>query len=251
LWQKNLLKRQKDFLAQIDEGHSYDTLFDCIEGLSFFVKNTHCEIMKANKSLLQHLGFKTEDDLIGKTDFELFPKHLAEQYRMDDLEVIHSGQPKLKIIEYFTNELGILDWFITHKMPVFSRAQTVIGVMGIIQSYHRADQLVHASSYISNAVDIIQEQYKEKITIEDLSKQCNLSQRQLHRHFIQELGMSPQNFLIRTRIQAACKKLKADPHSALSNAALDAGFYDQTSFTKHFKKCMGITPLQFQKRFRL
>lgn len=246
-----MLDQQRQFLAQIDEERSYDKLFDYLEDVSFFVKNKECRIMKANKSLLAHLGFQNEIDVIGKEDFDIFPKHLAEQYRKDDLEVIESGQPKLKIIEYFTNELGILDWFITNKLPLFSRKDKVIGLMGIIQSYNRAEKLIQASSYISKAVELIQDSFQQKLSIDEISQQCSLSQRQLHRHFIQELGMSPQNFLIRTRIQAACKKLKADPHSSISNVAVDCGFYDQTSFTKHFRKCMGITPLQFQKRYRL
>jgi len=207
--------------------------------------------MKANKTLLSHLSYKTEDELIGKTDYDLFPKKLADQYRKDDLEVINSGQAKTKIIEYFTNELGILDWFITNKFPLYSKEQKIIGLLGFIQSYNRADKLIQASSYISKAVELIQENSHQKISIEELAQECSISQRQLYRHFINELGMSPQNFLIRTRIQASCKSLKAKPHDAISHIAIDCGFYDQTSFTKHFKKCMGITPLQFQKRYRL
>jgi AraC-like DNA-binding protein len=43
----------------------------------------------------------------------------------------------------------------------------------------------------------------------------------------------------------ACRHLRqARP---LADVATDVGFYDQSALTKHFKRCYGITPLQFAR----
>jgi AraC-like DNA-binding protein len=185
--------------------------------------------MKANRSLQSHMGFSCEEDMIGKTDFELFPRHLAEKYRQDDCDVISNRTPKLKMVEFFTNEQGLLDWFVTNKFPVFSRHKEVIGVMGVIQAHNCTDKLLNASSQIIKAVEIIQNQFRNNLSIEELAQTCALSPRQLNRYFLQDLGMSPKSFLIRTRIQFTCEALKKNADDSISNISIDHGFYDQAS----------------------
>jgi PAS domain S-box-containing protein len=45
-----------------------------------------------NQNICTMLGLP-RDQIVGKTDFDLFPSHLAEKYRQDDLRVLESGQP--------------------------------------------------------------------------------------------------------------------------------------------------------------
>ena len=57
-------------------------------------------------------------------------------------------------------------------------------------------------------------------------------------------------FIVKLRIQAACEALQLEG-SQISEVAADLGFCDQSSFTQLFQKHVGITPLKYQKRFRL
>jgi AraC-like DNA-binding protein len=51
--------------------------------------------------------------------------------------------------------------------------------------------------------------------------------------------------LTQIRLSTACRHLR---HSrAIAEVATDVGFYDQSALTKHFKRCYGITPLQFAR----
>jgi AraC-like DNA-binding protein len=54
-------------------------------------------------------------------------------------------------------------------------------------------------------------------------------------------------FITRTRIEAACDDLLTTGNK-LSDIAKDNGFYDQSSFTQHFRKQMGVTPLKYRKQ---
>ncbi|MCB1078244.1 MAG: helix-turn-helix transcriptional regulator, partial [Verrucomicrobiae bacterium] len=59
-------------------------------------------------------------------------------------------------------------------------------------------------------------------------------------------GVSPQTFLIKTRVQAACEALR-NTGTPIGDIALDLGFYDQSSFTGHFRHHMGVTPLRYRR----
>ncbi|MCF6314493.1 MAG: PAS domain-containing protein, partial [Verrucomicrobiales bacterium] len=119
--------KQSDFLARRADQSLFYHLFDHLPGLSFFAKNQQFEIVCASQSFIERLGFHDESEIIGKTDFELFPRQLAENFRKDDLDVMQSGKPRLHIIELFFNPQGIPDWYITNKLPVFDHDKNIIG----------------------------------------------------------------------------------------------------------------------------
>jgi hypothetical protein len=70
----------------------------------------------------------TVADIEGKTDSEIFPDE-AERFRIDDLEVIQSGQPKLGIIEPLHTAAGDTHWYITDKIPHRDAAGNIAGVI--------------------------------------------------------------------------------------------------------------------------
>jgi AraC-like DNA-binding protein len=87
------------------------------------------------------------------------------------------------------------------------------------------------------------------VSIKELSHVVHVSPRQLHRKFVDAFGVSPQAFIIKLRIQAACEALQREDLQ-IAEVAMDLGFCDQSSFTQLFQKHVGLTPLKYQKRFR-
>jgi PAS domain S-box-containing protein len=238
------------FLAAIAPESAYHQLFNLMPGVTFFVKDRHSRLMAANAHFYRRFGFRAESELVGKNDYELVPPRLAEHFRRDDEEVMSSGKPKLNIAELFFNTQGIPDWFITHKIPVFDRQGQVIGVMGTSQSYAEAKTVLQPYLAIDQAVIWIREHFQEKITISQLASHVHLSERQLHRRFVETFGCSPQSFILKVRLQAACELLQRGDHR-VSEVAREAGFPDQSSFGLRFRQQMGLTPLAYQSQFRL
>ena len=222
-------------------------LFDHLPGYSFFAKNFEGEIMSANEAFYERFGFTTEEEIVGKTDFELFPAALADHFRRDDLKVMETGEPMLGIVELFFNRQGLPDWFLTNKLPVVGRDGAVIGVMGTVRSYARQAKVTQSFVKIGAAVDFIRENFREKISIGELSQRTGLSPRQFDRKFKAAFGISPQQFILKTRILAGCDGL-ANLRRPISELAFELGFCDQSAFTRHFQKHMGVTPLQYRKR---
>lgn len=65
-----------------------------------------------------------------------------------------------------------------------------------------------------------------------------------HRIFSKTIGLTPQSFINFLRVSKATKLLKK--YDSLASVAQDCGFYDQSHFTKEFKKYHGITPKNFK-----
>ena len=70
--------------------------------------------------------------------------------------------------------------------------------------------------------------------------------RQLDRKFQETIKMSPRDFIMKLRVRAACQAL-TQSNDKIMDIALSLGFYDQSSFTLHFRKQMGTTPLKYRK----
>ncbi len=235
-----------DFLRSISPESHFEVLFDTLPGVSFFAKNHNFEIVSANRAFWKRLGCGAEADVIGKNDFELFPDELAQKFRRDDEVVIATGKPLLKIVELFFNRQGLPDWYFTNKFPVFGEKGTVIGVMGTVQSYTGRKSALTSHFQLDRAVTHIRNHFQEPINMTELAKHTGMSVRQFNRRFREVFGTNPRTFLIKTRIQAACVELRTS-EKPISDVALDFGFCDQSSFTQHFRKHMGVTPFRYRR----
>jgi PAS domain S-box-containing protein len=243
---KDPLKIKDTFLTQIAPSGHFDQLFNQIPGISFFAKNERFEIMAANKRFWERLPVHSEDELIGKNDFELFPQRLAENFRQDDESVINSGKPKLDILELFFDSQGLPDWFMTNKFPIFNRSGKTIGVMGIVRNLTTNEKVFSTHQELDQVVEFLRSHFTEQIIFSDLAKKVGMSVRQFNRRFKEVFNTTPQSFLIKTRIQAACEQLRASDRP-ISDMAQALGFYDQSSFTLHFRKHIGSTPLAYRR----
>lgn len=244
------LKLRERFLRAIPPERHFHRLFDHLPGVLFFAKNTEGRLLAANRALLQLYGYQREEDFWGVTDFDLLPRSLAEKFRQDDLKVVATGEPMLEIVEIFMTPQGIPGWFLTNKLPVIAITGDIIGVMGTIQSYEGVrSESTSPDASLAPALRYVGENFNREIPIPDLARRCDLSVRQFERKFRQHLKTTPQQFVIKTRVYAACDDLRRSRRS-LASIATSMGFYDQAAFTRHFRKHMGMTPMQYRKQFR-
>lgn len=100
---------------------------------------------------------------------------------------------------------------------------------------------------IKKATEYIRNNYRRKITLEDVAKAVYLSPCHLSKIFKQELGCTIMEFLTKVRIEEA-KKLLRNPQYNVIQVADDLGFKDPGYFTKVFKRSEGITPSQYREK---
>ncbi|MEA2783535.1 MAG: diguanylate cyclase [Rhodospirillaceae bacterium] len=97
--------------------------------VGLFWKDRDSRIQGCNQQFADDAGAASVD-LIGKTNFELYPPAQADAYRADDLEVINSGQAKLAIEERLLLANGDTAWVETNKVPLRNTAGEIVGVLG-------------------------------------------------------------------------------------------------------------------------
>ncbi|MFT3700061.1 MAG: AraC family transcriptional regulator [Kofleriaceae bacterium] len=86
------------------------------------------------------------------------------------------------------------------------------------------------------------------ITLEDMASRTGLSPFHFLRVFKTTIGVSPHQYLVRTRLAAAAELLAVDPERAITDVALDVGFADLSNFVRTFRRAAGVTPGEFRDR---
>ena len=82
-------KRAEEVMAE--ERNLLRTLIDNLPDY-IYVKNAGGQFVAANIAVVRQMGFASEDELVGKSDWDLFPRELAARYYADEQAMIQSGQ---------------------------------------------------------------------------------------------------------------------------------------------------------------
>ena len=98
---------------------------------------------------------------------------------------------------------------------------------------------------LAKAIEQMRAEYATDLRLEDLAASVGLTTFQLIGLFKRMTGLTPHTYLTQVRLGMACRHLRHSP--VLAEVATAVGVYDQSALNKHFKRCYGITPLQFAK----
>jgi PAS domain S-box-containing protein len=96
-----------------------------------YVKDLESRFLVANLHLAHVVGAKAPEELLGKTDFDFFPRELASAYYEDEQNVIRSGQPIYNHEEKGRDSAGNEIHVLTTKVPLRDSQGQVIGIAGI------------------------------------------------------------------------------------------------------------------------
>ncbi|WP_157960435.1 AraC family transcriptional regulator [Marinimicrobium alkaliphilum] len=233
------------WLSELDPRHSAGLLFEYMPNVLYFVKDRQGHIMTGNQAFAERCGCPSAKELYGRRDDTLFPLYMVEKFRRDDATVFSTAEPLHDLIELFPTREGLPEWCITHKVPLIDRKGEVMGLCGIVQSYERMHD--HPQRPVFKVVEYIRAHYAERLNIPEIAEHFGFSLRQLERRFVETFRASPREYIIRLRILIACEHLRTT-RAPISEVALDCGFYDHSSFVRHFKRMLGVTPLAYRKK---
>jgi PAS domain S-box-containing protein len=106
------------------------TLIDNLPDV-IYVKDAQGRKIIANIADWQASGGKTMEDVVGKTDFELYPTEMAKGFWAIDKQVIDSGKAIINIEEPGFDSRGKQVWVLTSKVPLHDSQGNVIGLVGV------------------------------------------------------------------------------------------------------------------------
>ncbi|MGD1045430.1 MAG: two-component regulator propeller domain-containing protein [Bacteroidota bacterium] len=96
-----------------------------------YTKDLECRKTLTNRADVYNMGRKSEAEVLGKDDYELFPRELAEGFVADDRSVIQSGQAVINREEYVIDGKGQKHFLLTTKLPFRDEQNQIIGLIGI------------------------------------------------------------------------------------------------------------------------
>jgi PAS domain S-box-containing protein len=144
-------------LAELVLGPQPAELQALIDSVPAFIwyKDADNRILRLNRLAAESMGKRVED-VEGLSTYELYPDE-ATKYHQDDLEVIHSGEPKLGIVERLRTASGETRWVRTDKIPYRNTAGAVVGLIvfavDISERVHAEAALRHAHGTLQRSVD--------------------------------------------------------------------------------------------------
>lgn len=105
------------------------------------------------------------------------------------------------------------------------------------------DKELHA--YIQEAINFINSNYMNSITVNEIANHVNLSRSYLYKMFIKNLKISPQKYLINLRMYKATLLLK-NTKIPIGEVASKVGYSDSLLFSKTFSRYFSMSPLNYR-----
>ncbi len=96
-----------------------------------YVKDRQSRFMVGNLAVAQLMG-TAPDDLVGKTDFDFYPRETALPYFEDEQRIIETGEPLINREEHsLDQQAGKSGWLLTTKVPYTDHLGEIVGIVGI------------------------------------------------------------------------------------------------------------------------
>jgi PAS domain S-box-containing protein len=125
---QDITKRKQAEDALQEGQRQLKAILDNIPDIAW-LKDRESRFIAVNEPFGKSCGFEPEN-LVGKTDFDIWSKDLAERYSADDKEVMESGKRK-QVEEPLTDSEGKVLWIETTKTPIHDDQGNVVGTAGI------------------------------------------------------------------------------------------------------------------------
>ncbi|WP_425639065.1 AraC family transcriptional regulator [Algoriphagus yeomjeoni] len=184
-------------------------------------------------------------DALQKEEFEEIGKLLARADR--GLEV--TGQTNKKVMKMMK------------ELVHLKGGASIIGLLEILEVLAHSSELhpitntdyksnytAHEKDKISEILEYVLKNFKEKITLSDVASIANMSESAFSRYFKTRVNKSFSDFVGDVRISNA-RKLLQDEDLNISQVCYESGFPTLSNFNKQFKDRIGKTPMAYKKDF--
>lgn len=238
-----------DFFANFPAVLDSLVLFDFIPGVIFFAKDRQGRYVAANSAMLSSKRLTEPEQLLGYDSTQFHPPALAKAYMAEDERVMREAAIHANQIWFVIDRNGDPGWFSSTKAPLRQACGEVIGLVSTRYAIATPDDGTARFQKLTPAVKYLENHFHERIVMETLAELCGLSVAQFNRRFNAMFRTSPKHFLMVLRIDKV-RQLLATTNRTIAGIASDAGFYDQSHMTRHFRKITDMTPRAYRKRFQ-
>jgi PAS domain S-box-containing protein len=217
-----------------------EDLFDRVSDVAFFVKDAQGRYVTVNDSLVARHGLAAKSQVVGRRPRDICPGDFGGIPSRQDAAVLRTGKPIVEHLELHWYTPHTPGWCLTTKLPIRDGNGTVVGLIGISRDV-RAVQTREVPPKMAAALNRFEADPAAPITPTRLSRWAGLTPPRFARLMKRLYGVTPSQFIARTRIAMASRLLRESEQS-IASIAQACGFYDHSAFTRAFRKLTGTTP---------
>ncbi|SET53216.1 PAS domain S-box-containing protein/diguanylate cyclase (GGDEF) domain-containing protein [Natronincola peptidivorans] len=148
---------------------------------TIYFKDRNSTFVLSSKAHALGFGIDSPLELIGKNDYDYFPKDFADNAYRDEQQIIDTGEPIINRVEKWIKPDGNIVWLLASKYPLYNSQGEIIGTWGtsrdITSLKNAQEELVQLNTQLEEA----NRQLRILSAIDSLSGLYN------HRHFFEEL----------------------------------------------------------------
>jgi AraC-like DNA-binding protein len=127
--------------------------------------------------------------------------------------------------------------------------ELLVGCFGVLVRRHgggrRVPDAPRDRARLAAITALMRDRHAERLTLDEMATSVDLTPFQLIGLFNRAVGLTPHAYLVQIRLEAAMRQMRA--RRPIAEAALAAGFYDQSALTRRLKRAYGITPQQYMR----
>ncbi len=180
---------------------------------------------------------------------ERFPNVTIDSNKIivDDPDVITTAG----IMSWMDLGLKLIERIYTAQLMVEFSKLLLVDPPSREQSYYKkfAPNLSHGDTAIVKIQHWLQNNYANKVTVDDLAVLANLEKRTLLRRFKKATALTPIEYCQNLRIQKA-QDLLLTTNLSFDAISWQVGYKDSSSFNKIFVKTIGLTSTEYRRRFK-
>ncbi|NNJ25273.1 AraC family transcriptional regulator [Alienimonas chondri] len=233
-------------LASLAEPFTAESIFDRFQDVVYFIKDAECRYVAANETLMERCGVRRRSEMLGRTAEEVFPPPLGRRFTVQDRAILRSEKPligKLERHHYANRSVG---WCLTDKYPLSARGGGAAGIVGFSRDLTHPNESGEDYRHIAEAVAFASRRLAEPVNVLQMAQVAELSRYQLDRRMKIAFGLNSGQWLLKQRIDLACRRLTSTD-SAIAAIALEVGYADQSAFSRQFRRTTGMTPGEYRR----
>ncbi len=210
----------------------------------FCVKDVDGRYVAVNQAFAERAG-RTVQGVLGRTATELFPDDLAASYEAQDRRVLDTGEAIRNELELILRPDGSRGWYVSTKTRLTDEHGDLIGLASVSYDLRSSTAPDDRHQRLQAAIDLVRRRFADPVKVSELADAAGMSTAQLDRSLRRAIGVSPKQLLLGARLDEAMRRLD-DTDLPIATIATECGYYDQSSFTRQFRRATGLTPRAYR-----
>ena len=128
-----------------------------------YFKDRQSRFILVNRAVAEWHGYERPADLLGKTDFDLFPEEEARRVLDAEQRMIATGEPLEGVVEKEVRKDGQAAWVSTTKMPLRDGAGNIVGTFGVSRDISVQKEAELQACYYAEQIKRIKEEMEEEV----------------------------------------------------------------------------------------